>query len=459
MIRGIVMERKGKSAIIMTADGRFLKVPATACGEACVGEEIAFEAPDVRRRFTRRAVLRASVVAAVATAACLALAFVWYGLRVAPEPAIAAYVTLDINPSVEMAVDADETVLQLYGLNEDGRRLVEGVAYKGKRVADLAAELIDRAERMGFVSPEAEPEIVVATVPVRTVSNEIKDEKDATAAVSELQDRVAEDVAATVKKKLEETRRPTATIIVRSVPEEVREEALKVGMSAGKYAIYLEAAAKQPENEALTPETFKRRSISELAAQAGGLDRLIDVDRKPTADEWKSILDNVNKKQKIQKNYDDDKKSGRGAGPNEYRGSSPSPDSSGGTGNPGGDSAGIVRRPSPSVRPGSVQFGDADDRDASDRFSPRRPSASDQSGSDRKGDRQRNDKRGSGRGDPQMSAPSGQNVVMPGFSAKTPVPGRDKEEKEREDEKDEKPGDGKSRRPSPTDRSDRDERG
>lgn len=463
MIRGIVMEKKGKSAIVMTADGRFLKIPTTDCREAGVGEEIVFEAPDVRHRFARRAV-RTSVVIAAATAACLALVFVWYGIRVAPKPAIAAYVTLDINPSVEMAVDAYETVLALRGLNEDGQRLVEGVAYKGKRVADLAAELIDRAEQMGFVPPETEPEIVVATVPVQVVpapesahiSPDARPEPPATprvsAAPSVFQDRLAEEVAKTVREKLDQTHRPRVTVIVRSVPKEVREEAAKLGMSAGKYAIYLEAASKQPENEALTPETFKRRSISELAEQVGGLDRLINVDRKPTADEWKRILEEVR-----------DKKSGRGVGPSEFRGSTPSPDGSGKTVKPTGDSDGSGRRSSSSVRPGSVRFGDADDRDASDRFSPRRPSASDRSDSNDKGDRQRNNKRRGEQGDPQVSAPPRQNVVVPGFPAKTPFPGRDKEREDEDEAKAtvpaKKPGDGKWRWPTSTDRSDRDERG
>lgn len=115
-----------------------------------------------------------AAVASLAAAACFALAFVGLGtiapddfelanpslnapgsepepneqttpLANAPENAAAAFITLDVNPSIELALDENDIVLSAHGLNDDGATVLQGPALAEKAVgthskADKAGE-------------------------------------------------------------------------------------------------------------------------------------------------------------------------------------------------------------------------------------------------------------------------------------------------------------------------------
>lgn len=80
--------------------------------------------------------------AALAAAACLALVLVGVGVTTAlRQPA--AYVGIDVNPSLELAVNRLGTVVGAEALNDDGARVLDAVALDGRpyeeALADLAA--------------------------------------------------------------------------------------------------------------------------------------------------------------------------------------------------------------------------------------------------------------------------------------------------------------------------------
>ena len=69
--------------------------------------------------------------AQMAAAAVLLLVLASVFLPLSQQPVAAAYVTLDINPSVELTVSSSRKVISVQALNEDGAEVLEGLKLKG----------------------------------------------------------------------------------------------------------------------------------------------------------------------------------------------------------------------------------------------------------------------------------------------------------------------------------------
>src|SRR5699024_3951844 len=59
---------------------------------------------------------------------------------------------IQINPDVELTLSRTDRVLELEGLNADGRVLIEGYDYGGTDREDVTEELVERAIDMGYLS-------------------------------------------------------------------------------------------------------------------------------------------------------------------------------------------------------------------------------------------------------------------------------------------------------------------
>src|SRR5690606_28812142 len=64
---------------------------------------------------------------------------------------IAAYVSLDINPSVEMGLNSEQEVILMTGLNQDGVLLVEQIEYRGMKYDQVTIALMDIAFAQGYL--------------------------------------------------------------------------------------------------------------------------------------------------------------------------------------------------------------------------------------------------------------------------------------------------------------------
>ena len=64
-----------------------------------------------------------------------------------------SYVRLDINPAVELIVDADDKVVSVYGANSDGTVLLYGEAegFVGKDVESVVNSITESAVKLGYL--------------------------------------------------------------------------------------------------------------------------------------------------------------------------------------------------------------------------------------------------------------------------------------------------------------------
>lgn len=256
MNKGLVMEVQGKSIIVMTPSGTFERIPAR--NRKCqVGEEIIYASRPTRHRQPAFAAMSVFVAAVVF---CMML---FTGVpAIFADKSVVAYVSMDINPSVEIGIDKREKVRELRGLNEKGLEIARDISYSGKSLEEVADKVLQKAEDMEiFKSGEAD--IIIAS----TLVDEDKGVNDQL-----VTDHLKQQVMAhVITKHPDQVEKIVVTAF--TAPAEVREVAVETGLSLGKYSVYLNAKS---EGHDVKVEDLKQESIHNIAKEAGGLSKLVN---------------------------------------------------------------------------------------------------------------------------------------------------------------------------------------
>ncbi len=141
----IIMECHSSYAVLLDEEGRFLKAANRQyqIGQT-VDDPILMKEPGTGKRIKLRAIMGIA-----AAAACFLLAFTGYYRDYMVRD---TSICLTINPSVRMELNRKGQVLSVAGVNEDGRKLLEGYQQGSKDRLAVTRELIDRAIHMGYLS-------------------------------------------------------------------------------------------------------------------------------------------------------------------------------------------------------------------------------------------------------------------------------------------------------------------
>ena len=154
-----------------------------------------------------------SIAAVLALCVCSAA-----GLRAySAANALSVRVTLDVNPSVEMTVNARERVIAAAALNKDGEAVLDGRDYTGERLDEAVTGLVDSMLELGYLRDTADTVLL-------TVQSELDRE------TAELQDRLSQSI----KARLESGGLDGAVISQGLEGDGGRELAEEYGISAGK---------------------------------------------------------------------------------------------------------------------------------------------------------------------------------------------------------------------------------
>ncbi|MCM3628889.1 anti-sigma factor domain-containing protein [Paenibacillus glycanilyticus] len=256
MKRGIVLSIENKKAVVMTADGQFISIPHQS--HMRIGEETAILAETaVPRRKPKR------IYWYTGAAAAILLFFIpFFYLTTAEAHPVVAYVSLDINPSIELGLDKQQRVQELNGLNSDGQAIVSKLNYKGKPLEAVAASIMSTVAAEHYLD-KPDKDIVITSLMLDDKSLADDLERLVTTAIDE---KVKETI-----KQIDATKVPNVTVL--SVPNEVREEASANGISSGKMAVYLMA---KDEGYEIELEQMKVQSIAEATQAAGGVKKIVE---------------------------------------------------------------------------------------------------------------------------------------------------------------------------------------
>ncbi|WP_240610811.1 anti-sigma factor domain-containing protein [Ammonifex thiophilus] len=201
--RGLVLSEKKGRAIVLTPEGEFLEVASDGRG---VGEETVFHRPGWKRR------LYAAL--ALAAAFLLVASFFLYSWC---SPAPAAYISLDLNPSLELGVNREGKVVALHPYDEEGRKLLAGAGIKGLPLKQVLGILFERACSFGFLRSGSGGVVLVAVVQTEPVL-------------------ALQEVASWVEEELTRDQ-VEAKVVVLDLPLAFGKEARRADLSPGRYAL------------------------------------------------------------------------------------------------------------------------------------------------------------------------------------------------------------------------------
>jgi len=84
---------------------------------------------------------------------------------IAAEAEELSYVSVKINPEIDMAVDDDNTVVAVYAANEDAEILLSDVDLTGMDAEDAIEEFVDMATEAGYIDEEStENEVEIGVI-------------------------------------------------------------------------------------------------------------------------------------------------------------------------------------------------------------------------------------------------------------------------------------------------------
>lgn len=95
-----------------------------------------------------------------AVCAMLILAIIIGGYSMIQTPV--SFVSIDVNPSVELALNRFDRVVSAKGYNEDGKSVLNGVSVKWKKYTEAIDLIIDSANMSAYLTGEAELVFTVA---------------------------------------------------------------------------------------------------------------------------------------------------------------------------------------------------------------------------------------------------------------------------------------------------------
>ncbi|MGF9854577.1 anti-sigma factor domain-containing protein, partial [Bacillus paramobilis] len=229
MNKGIVMDIKKHSVVVLTPNGEFITCKRK--GDSCViGEEISFEEQEQRAsRFSIPYFLKPASL----LIACFLCALLFFYNQ--PEEKVFAYVSVDINPSLEVSVTKDLRVIDLQACNDDGRRILKELKqWENKQLQDVIRTIIKQSQEDKYLTGDKQ---VMLTAVAKENSLEAQLEK----AMKEL------------KKEYELKH---ITVEYQSSTMQVRENARKAGIGTGVYI-----KQENEKNKSLTPSATPSNQV------------------------------------------------------------------------------------------------------------------------------------------------------------------------------------------------------
>lgn len=155
-----------------------------------------------------------------------------------------SYLSLDINPSVEIGVNSFDKVVEVEAYNEDGEKILEGVDVVGSNVSDAINVLVSSAADNGYIADDGST--------VVSVTSETDNADTATELETEAENGANE--------ALEESEKE-AVINKDNVALARRDEARTLGITPGKLNLINKLQAVDPT---ATVEMYKDASVKDI---------------------------------------------------------------------------------------------------------------------------------------------------------------------------------------------------
>ncbi|MFZ5767803.1 MAG: anti-sigma-I factor RsgI family protein [Bacillota bacterium] len=160
----------------------------------------------------------------------------------------AAVVAIDLNPSLNLALDRSGRVLTAEPLNAHASHLLRSVSVAGLDLADALTRLLDQAWHLGYLSPSQRNVVFIAFVRLRMIGNDLS---------------LAPDAAYQAVERSLMRHRAGGTVFVYEARARLYREASAAGVTVSRYLLIRKALHGDQGSKARTLD------LSELLAQVG----------------------------------------------------------------------------------------------------------------------------------------------------------------------------------------------
>lgn len=280
---GVIVEIEGKEMVVVDRKGNFKKLKYKEGYR--IGQEIDLQAmPTIR--YT-------SMIQRMAAVAAVFILVIGMGLYSYYSPY--SYVSMDINPSVEIILNRYERVLDVQPLNEDGKKIINhNYHFMHKKVDDAISELINGAHEANYLKDNDNNEIFI------TVS------APKPQAAQEIGRYVREYAAAGLKQS-----NINANVTVEGVTIQKRVQAKKEHISVGKLLLLEQLQKVSP---AANIDEVKDKSVKDIIEnikkekeKSKDVDKDIDKDKNLDKGKEENTKKNNGSGSKEQKSFQDKK--------------------------------------------------------------------------------------------------------------------------------------------------------
>lgn len=239
------MEVSKRKAVILTKDGSFERVRLKKGEQPEVGQEYICPPEISDAVFQPKKTLLPSF--SLSLVAIIVFVLVASGMPFGPNKAsAAAYVSIDINPSIEVAVDDEMNVIKVRALNEDAKSLLKGLGeYKDSSLVVFSDSLFKTLKHSGYFDTY-EDLLITSTIDDDFVSDELR--KRLNKSIERLK----------ASKYIENT---GIVLSLRETTEATRNLAEENGLSMGKYLVFEEISSI---DQTFTLEQANALSYSEM---------------------------------------------------------------------------------------------------------------------------------------------------------------------------------------------------
>ncbi|PEZ09317.1 hypothetical protein CN326_03025 [Bacillus sp. AFS018417] len=237
MNKGIVMDIKKHRVVVLTPDGEFITFKRKS-HSYMIGEEVSFNEQEQRvPRFSIPSFLRPASL----LVACFLCVFLFFYNQ--PEEKALAYVSVDINPSLEASVTKDLRVIELRACNDDGKRILKEMKrWKNQPLQDVVHTIVKQSQEDGYLTNDKQ-------VMLTSVTNEKSLEPQLQQAMQGL-------------KKEYETKH--VAVVYQDSTMQVRENAQKAGVGTG---VYIKQENEKKKSVAPPPPSNQEQQPPEVQSQ------------------------------------------------------------------------------------------------------------------------------------------------------------------------------------------------
>lgn len=264
MRKGVVLDIEERYVTLLTPDGEFMRTRKLS-QEYQKGEEIYFIPVEVDHSWKSKVFPirnRLKLNALILTAVMMVLAVALFPIF--ENRQVYAYMSIDVNPSIELELNDNLNVISMKGYNSAGENIINQLKdWKKENAVLVAKKVLDEMEKQGYL--ENQKHVLIGTVPSEEDSN------------SELEETITEIKKVTEAEQLELT--------VVTATEEERSDAIKQGITSGTFkqkneGIIEKAPSTTSQEKVNTTGKQNNRPVKEQEAPKGNPSRSAGMSNK-----------------------------------------------------------------------------------------------------------------------------------------------------------------------------------